>query len=113
MFYNTGSGSKYIIRGNYTLEYFKNPEDEAPIDCNDPGCKTFISDNIFQNIQAGVSPVKLDGGGNLTGRTVNFVASVIKNKFLYAAANTSNRLAVTSVSYTHLDVYKRQVHPYR
>lgn len=96
MFYNTGSGSKYIIRGNYTLEYFKNPEDEAPIDCNDPGCKTFISDNIFQNIQAGVSPVKLDGGGNLTGRTVNFVASVIKNKFLYAAANTSNRLAVTS-----------------
>ena len=96
MFYNTGSGSKYIIRGNYTLEYFKNVDDEAPTDCNDPGCKTFISDNIFQNIQTGVTPVKLDGGGNLTGRTVNFVASVVNNKFLYAASNTANRIAVAS-----------------
>lgn len=101
-FYKTGSGSKYIIRGNYRLEYMMNEKDEAPTNCNDPGCKTFISDNVFQEIAPGVAPVQLDGGGNLTGRTVNFVASVTNNKFLYSTS-AGSRLAVRSTLIGTLD----------
>ena len=102
LFYKTGSRSGYIIRGNYVLEYMMNATDDVPTSCNDPGCKTFISDNIFYSIPVGVSPVKLDGGGNLTGRTVNFVASVTNNKFLFDASS-SMRTAITSTLIGTLD----------
>lgn len=102
LFYKTGSRSGYIIRGNYVLEYMMNATDESPTDCNDPGCKTFISENIFYSIPSGVSAVKLEGGGNLTGRTVNFVASVTNNKFLFNSASTL-RVAVYSTLIGTLD----------
>lgn len=95
-FYSSGSNTKYNIRINLQLEYMKNAEtDTSPTACNDPGCKTFISENIFDGIPNGVTPVKIEGGQNLSGRTVNFTASVVNNKFLYPAASTS-RIAIYS-----------------
>ena len=95
LFNNTGLSSGYIIRANYVLEYMKNATDTTPTICNDTRCKTFISDNIFNNIPSGVSAIKLDGGGNLSGAPANFVVSVINNRFVFSSSSTS-RVAITS-----------------
>lgn len=94
-FYNSGSAAKYNIRVYLPLEYMKNSTDTSPTSCNDPGCKTYISENIFDAIPNGVTPVYIEGGANLSDRTVNFTASVVDNKFLYPSS-ASSRIAVYS-----------------
>lgn len=109
IFYGGGSADKTLIKAKYWLDVVK---DSNTIACTDTSSKTFISNNEFYNLAAGVHAIDLVGRDSLLGNTGNYIVSVTNNKFIYEAsvkepdkAVRSNIMGTVDASYNFFGRY--------